>query len=159
MTADHRRIVRIVHTRLVRLGLYLAYAVLSFLVFVYYGGAGHGSFAPVPIFLSWGILPVRLIQASFLLLAGPTLYLVLLFRISERLAPRGFRHWLSLPLLHCLGTAVLLPGTEHGHMITPTLLRESILVSVAIVLAFFTAEWYAVRRQLCRNAVPTRSVE
>jgi hypothetical protein len=132
-----------------RVALLITYAALSFLVVLYFAGAGHGSYAPPAILFSWGIVPWQhgLVEGTFGFLVLSALYLSAFFVFNTVLARSANVRVSMIPVVvHMAGVIVALAGMKHGHLCTAGRLAASIAVSAPLAALYLTLDWTMLRK-------------
>ena len=135
---------------LFRAGLFILYSVVVFGLVWFFGAGGHGTFAPVAIFGSWGMVFLKLIpvRPSFLLLAsGYFVYYLGMLSLITGLSLRKTRAFIMIPvIIHAIGSlAVFLIRRPVGEY--PAVVQWiSILVCTPIVLWYLVIDWHFAKK-------------
>ena len=131
-----------------RIGLWLSYTVVFFLLSIGFGGGGHGSLAPMAILAAWGIMPCFLGGGLCEFLAGPIIYFAMLFVASGWLVQQhGLRPYGVVPALHLGGIMTAISFVTPGQLATPTFVVCSYVVSIAALVLFFWLDFALLARR------------
>lgn len=133
-----------VNKLLLRFGLLVAYILAALLLVVFFGAAGHGSYAPGAILYGWGIVPWQLnaVRGEVGFLLVPVLYLVCYF---------AFATWFArspVPLgVHAGGVVVAIMNVQHTRLAERAWLAMSYIVSVALAVGFIWCDQRLLRHR------------
>jgi hypothetical protein len=134
-----------------RIGLLAAYLGIDFLVIWFFGGGGHGTFLPVPILCSGGLIPSFLfgrllgpMLGQILLLVSVPAYfafLVYLNTIFAKVAV-GRIPWVTVSI-HGLGAilGLIIVAASGDRRNDSTWDVAGIAVSAVLVLAYLESDW------------------
>jgi hypothetical protein len=135
-----------------RLILFLIYVPVTFIISFVFGGAGHGSFAPMSIFYSWARLLLEYLilpEGSFFgTIAVLTFYLVLLFVTASLIMRSGNSYWyLALLVLHLMGIICSISAVEHGHLVTQKLIMESYVAAIPVSAGYYYIDYLMIKKE------------
>jgi len=124
---------------------------VTFTVSFIFGGAGHGSFAPMSIFYSWarlfleyGILPETSFWSDILLLV---IYPLSIFIAATLLLRNGKPRWYFVVLsFHVLGIILSALIVEHGHLVTKQTIMASYAAAIPIAFGYYFIDYRLLKR-------------
>jgi hypothetical protein len=139
---------------LTRVFLLIVYVVLSIPVtLLFIRSDGQGSYAPLAILFSWGILPEEYNLASGAVggLVVPVCYLLGLLSLTTVCAPSSRPTVSFSPLvMHILGVAMALfavtQNGSHGVDVTPGFLLESYATAALVAGPYLLGDWLLARK-------------
>jgi hypothetical protein len=134
-----------------RIGLLAAYLGIGFLVIWFFGGGGHGTFLPVPILCSGGLIPSFLfgrllgpMLGQILLLVSVPAYFAFLVYLNTIFAKVAVSRIPLVTLsIHGLGAIlglIVMPATEYRGSDSGWDIA-GIVVSAVLVLAYLESDW------------------
>ena len=131
---------------LFRAGLLVGYYLSAAFLSVFFGAAGHGSYAPGAVMFGWGFMPwyLRLAPGAVGFLLVPAVYLLCFFTVvtifGRSLIPVGF---------HAVGVVIAVINVQHGHLAERGWLAASYIVASLVALGYLRCD-----QRLARRAQP-----
>jgi hypothetical protein len=134
-----------------RIGLLAAYLGIGFFVIWFFGAGGHGTFLPMPILYSGGLIPLILFGrllghpvSPILPLISLLAYLAFLIYLNTIFAKVAVSRvpWVTLSI-HGLGAIlglIIIPATEYRRSDSAWDIA-GIVVSAVLVLAYLESDW------------------